>query len=60
MDNTKRRKAKELLVWYFRLAFEKSGSDFSPDNRAEVEGIIDYIFDGVLDEVKATDDGGDK
>ncbi|MBK6708890.1 MAG: hypothetical protein IPG51_00900 [Chloroflexi bacterium] len=39
----KEAKAKELLVWYFRLA--SSGAfHFEGDNRAEVENIIDMII----------------
>lgn len=36
--------AKKLLVHYFETAFSAAGLNFSYDNRAEVEEIIDLIF----------------
>lgn len=48
----KNAKAKELLVWYFRLA--AAGSfQFDGDNQAEVENIIDMTIDAAVKDATA-------
>jgi len=57
MDNTQPSPwdiAKNLLVHYFRLTTKRSGSDWTKDNEAEIESIIDTIRAGVISEVKAS------
>lgn len=39
-------KAKQLLVHYFRLLFEKNGMRMDSDNIAEIEEIIELIWEG--------------
>jgi len=48
----RRADAKKLLVHYFRTVFNQSGLEFQPDNKTEIELIIDWIIEAVQEEVK--------
>ena len=48
---TKREYAQDLLVLYFRGLYRDTSSELHY-NEDEIRAIIDYIFDGVLDEIK--------
>jgi len=48
----KREQAKKLMVHYFRTVFKQSGLEFGPDNKTEVELIIDWIIEAVQEEAK--------
>ncbi len=43
--------AKKLLWHYFKVVADKSGVVLDNDCRVEIEGIVDDIADGVLDEI---------
>ena len=45
----KEAKAKELLVWYFRLA-SNGAFHFDGDNRSEIEETIDMIIGAAVNE----------
>lgn len=42
--------AKSILWYYFELIARKSGTIFDCDSRAEIEGIIDDIVDGIKED----------
>jgi len=44
--------AKRTLVHYFKLCFPE-GHQFSDDNYAEIEGIVDDIYEAAVSEVSA-------
>ena len=46
--------AKSLLVHYFRLTAKKSGADWTADNQAEIESIVNALREGVLAEIKSS------
>jgi len=43
---------KHLLIYYFRLLFEKAGLNFDNDNRSEIEEIIDLIYQDIKEAKK--------
>lgn len=43
--------AKRLLWHYFKVIADKSGVALGCDCQVEIEGIVDDIVDGVLDEI---------
>lgn len=49
--NNSTENAKRLLWHYFKLIADKSGVVLDNDCRTEIEGIIDDIVDGALDEI---------
>ena len=49
-----RETAKRLLVHYFYICFRLAGVRFDSDNRAEVETIVDAIFDEIQDNEEAS------
>ena len=44
--------AKHLLNHYMRKAWEKAGLKWDNDNSVEVDCIIDFIRDGVEEQIK--------
>jgi len=42
-----RQQATKLLTYYFRLIAQKAGVNWDSDNNAEVEQIIEAIFDEI-------------
>lgn len=46
-------RAADLLVHYFRIAFQEAGAGWDSDNASEVSEIVDLIGDMVRDEVHA-------
>ena len=49
---TKREYAQDLLVLYFRGLYRDTSSEL-PYNEDEIRDIVNYIFDGVLEEITA-------
>ena len=47
----KTEKAKDLLVWYFRLS-SQGPWQWEGDNQAEVENIVDFIVDPIDKRIK--------
>ena len=45
--NFKLERAADNLVSYFKMVFEASGMRWDSDNRAEIYGIIEDIFEGI-------------
>lgn len=50
-----RENAKDVLVHYFKYLFERSGQNWSADNQAEVEGIVDDIIDATREHIEGTE-----
>ena len=46
-------RAADLLVHYFRIAFQEAGARFDSDNASEVLEIVDLFGDMVAEEVRA-------
>lgn len=44
------RSAKSTLIHYFRLSI---GSDFDSDNFAEIDGVVENLFDAAVAQAKA-------
>lgn len=44
-----KQEAKHLLTYYFRLIAKRAGVNWNSDNDAEIEQIIDAIFDEIKD-----------
>jgi len=56
MDSAGRRAAaKRLLTRYIRGSFQGAGLGWDSDKVADVEAIIDLIFDEIAEQRKATD-----
>jgi len=47
----KETKAKDLLAWYFRLA-SQGPWQWTGDNQAEVESIVDFIVDAAVQRMR--------
>ena len=54
---TRKRTAKRLLVNYFRAVWSATGVKWDGDNQAEVEGIIDEIFDEIAEHAQPAHKG---
>lgn len=53
----KRERAKQLLVHYFKLQFDRNPKlVWGNDNKVEIEEIVDQIFDGIEEEITAIED----
>jgi hypothetical protein len=48
----KRESAKKILVNYFRFLYQQVGAEFGPDNKIEIELVIDWIIEAVQEEAK--------
>ncbi len=57
MDTRERKRiAANLLVHYFKMAFQGAGLRFDSDNEAEVREIIDLIFADIGTQCAAVDE----
>jgi len=45
-------RAKSTLLHYFHTVFEAAGLNWSSDNVAEVEGVVDDIYEAVTEQAK--------
>lgn len=45
-----KKRAKDLLVHYFRVVFEAADIEWSCDNQTEIEEIIDAIIEATKEE----------
>jgi hypothetical protein len=49
MSEYHRRRAKDLLVHYFKVVFERAGIPWDGDNIIEIEQIVDEIIQAAIE-----------